>query len=143
MSTDTGARRCGFPPEPVPGCPRRCPRLRSWGRCRTDLGRLNAKAPCPGPFAEPAPNGNSRFFGDDLTQGGDADAMTLSLTPGSGVNLFRALIDGGPQTAHELAERTGLPQRTVREWLGGQAVRGYVTYDSTAEIFLLTPEQAA
>ena len=67
----------------------------------------------------------------------------LSLTPGSGLTLYRALIDGGPLTTRELAERTGLHERAVREWLGGQAVGGYVTYDSTAEIFLLTAEQAA
>ncbi len=67
----------------------------------------------------------------------------LPLTAGPGLNLYRALIDGGPLTTRELAERTGLQERCVLEWLGGQAARGHVTYDSTAEIFLLTPEQAA
>ena len=67
----------------------------------------------------------------------------LSHTPGSRRNLYRALVEGGPLTTRELAERTGLEERSVRGWLGGQAVRGYVTYDSAAEVFLLTPEQAA
>jgi hypothetical protein len=31
----------------------------------------------------------------------------------------------------------------VRDWLGRQAERGHVTYDATAEIFLLTPQQEA
>ena len=79
-----------------------------------------------------------------MTGGGDSAAMTMpSLTPGSGLNLYRALVDGGPLTTRELAERTGLEERSVLEWLGGQAARGRVTYDSTAEIFLLTEEQAA
>ena len=79
-----------------------------------------------------------------MTGGGDTAAMTTpSLTPGSGLNLYRALVNGGPLTTRELAERTGLEERSVREWLGGQAARDRVTYDSTAEISLLTPEQAA
>jgi hypothetical protein len=79
-----------------------------------------------------------------LTPGGDAAAMTtLPLRSGSGLNLYRALIDGGPLTTYELAERTGLLERSVREWLSGQVAHGFVTYESAAEVFLLTPEQAA
>lgn len=79
-----------------------------------------------------------------MTQGNDTAAMTTpSLTPGSELNLYRALVDGGPLTTRELAERTGLGEHSVREWMAGQAVRGCVTYDFAAEIFLLTPEQAA
>lgn len=68
---------------------------------------------------------------------------TPSLSPGAGVDLYRALLVGGPQTTCELAERTGFDELHVREWLGGEADRGRVTYDSQAEIFLLTPQQAA
>ncbi len=57
--------------------------------------------------------------------------------------MFRALVAGGPQTPHELAERAGLAEPYVREWLGRQAARGHVMYDPTAEIFLLTPQQEA
>jgi len=62
---------------------------------------------------------------------------------GAELDLYRALVVGGPLTTRELAERTGLEVRCVREWLGGQTNRGYVTYDSIAQIFWLTPEQAA
>jgi winged helix-turn-helix protein len=79
-----------------------------------------------------------------LTRGGDDAAVTTpSLFPGAGLGLYRALVVGGPLTPRELAERTGLEEGCVREWLGGEADRGHVTYDSKAEIFLLTPEQAA
>jgi hypothetical protein len=57
--------------------------------------------------------------------------------------MFRALLAGGPQTPHELAERAGLEERYVREWLGRETERGHVTYDPTAEIFLITPLQEA
>jgi len=85
---------------------------------------------------------HSRVLGSSLTQDGDDGAMA---TPSSisQLALYRALVVGGPLTTRELADRTGFEERCVREWLAGQADRGRVTYDANAEIFLLTPEQAA
>ena len=68
---------------------------------------------------------------------------TSSFISAAGSDLYRALVVGGPLTTRELADRTGFEERCVRAWLSRQADRGYVTYDSIAEIFLLTPEQAA
>lgn len=79
-----------------------------------------------------------------MTHGGDDLGMTTpSFSPGAGLDLYRALVVGGPLTTRELAERTGFEEGRVRAWLGSQADRGYVTYDSEARVFLLTPEQAA
>ena len=61
---------------------------------------------------------------------------------GDKLGLYKALAAGGPQTAAELAERTGTTERYVREWLCNQAAGGYVTYDSQAEKFFLSEEQA-
>jgi ubiquinone/menaquinone biosynthesis C-methylase UbiE len=41
-----------------------------------------------------------------------------------------------------LADRTGTNERYVREWLAAQAASGYVEYDTDAERFYMTPEQA-
>ena len=68
---------------------------------------------------------------------------TIRRTPDPGPAMFRALLAGGPQTPHELAERADLEERCVREWLRRQEARGHVTYDPTAEIFLITPQQEA
>jgi hypothetical protein len=68
---------------------------------------------------------------------------TRSFISGAGLDLYRALLVGGPLTTRELADRTDFEERCVREWLSRQTDRGYVTYDCKAEIFLLTPEQAA
>jgi hypothetical protein len=57
--------------------------------------------------------------------------------------MFRALVACGPLTAREVAQRAGLEERYVREWLGREAERGHVTYDPAAEIFLITPQQEA
>ena len=61
---------------------------------------------------------------------------------GDKLGLYRALADGGPMTAAELAKRTGARERYVREWLSGQAAAGYVTYDPASGRFTLPPEHA-
>ncbi len=61
---------------------------------------------------------------------------------GDKLGLYRALADGGPMTAAELAERTGARERYVREWLSAQAAGGYVTYEAASGRFTLPPEHA-
>lgn len=75
-------------------------------------------------------------------------AMTVPLALiGDRLGLFTELADGGPMTAERLADRTGLVERYVREWLLAMATTGYVTYDggdtdpATAR-YRLSPEQA-
>ena len=57
------------------------------------------------------------------------------------LGLFDALHQG-EATAAELAARTGLAERYVREWALAQAANGYIACDTAAERFSLTPEQA-
>jgi len=61
---------------------------------------------------------------------------------GDKLGLYRAMAGAGPLTAAELARRTGLRERYVREWLSAQAAGGYVTYDPATVAFTLPPEQA-
>ena len=61
---------------------------------------------------------------------------------GDRLGLYRAMRDGGPVSAEQLAERTGTDPRYVREWLSNQAAGGYVTYDADGEEFFLSPEQS-
>ena len=62
---------------------------------------------------------------------------------GDRLGLFAALREGGPATADELAGRTGLVERYVREWLAGVAAAGYAAYAADTQRFDLTEEQAA
>jgi SAM-dependent methyltransferase len=48
---------------------------------------------------------------------------------GDRLGLYRAMTDGGPLTAGELAARTGTAERYVQEWLSAQAAAGYVVYE--------------
>ena len=79
----------------------------------------------------------SRFVGDL------GAAMSAALVViGDRLGLYRAMADGEPVNAEELAARTGTDARYVREWLSNQAAGGYVTYDPGGERFYLTPEQS-
>ena len=61
---------------------------------------------------------------------------------GDRVGLYRAMADCDWLTAEELAERTGVHLRYLREWLAAQAASGYAEYDPSSGCFRLTPEQA-
>ena len=61
---------------------------------------------------------------------------------GDQLGLFKAMADGQPVSAGELATRTGLKERYVREWLSAQAAAEYVDYDEATDRFSLSPEQA-
>ena len=61
---------------------------------------------------------------------------------GDKLGLYRAMEDGQPVTAEELAERTHTDARYVREWLSNQAAGGYVCFDAASDRFHLSPEQS-
>jgi hypothetical protein len=60
---------------------------------------------------------------------------------GDRLGLFKALAER-PVTSIELAERTGLQERYVREWLSGMTCAKYIEYDPAARVFSLPPEHA-
>jgi SAM-dependent methyltransferase len=61
---------------------------------------------------------------------------------GDKLGLYRALADAGALTPAELAQRTAVSERYVREWLNAQAAGGYVEYDPDGGTYMLAPEQA-
>jgi len=58
------------------------------------------------------------------------------------LGLFEALHSHGATTVADLAKRTGLAERNVREWAMAQAANGYIVFDARQQKFSLTPEQA-
>jgi SAM-dependent methyltransferase len=58
---------------------------------------------------------------------------------GDRMGLYRALQGAGPVTSEELARKTGLHERWVREWLYGQATAGLIDYKGEGR-FALSPE---
>ncbi|HEY0324930.1 MAG TPA: methyltransferase domain-containing protein [Allosphingosinicella sp.] len=60
---------------------------------------------------------------------------------GDKLGLYRALAEIGPATSQDLADRTGLAERYVREWLAAQAASGFVDYDVDTGLFSMSAEQ--
>jgi len=58
-----------------------------------------------------------------------ATLNTALVVMGDKLGLYRALAGSGPLTPSELAERTGVAERYVREWLNAQAAGEFVDYD--------------
>ncbi len=61
---------------------------------------------------------------------------------GDRLGLYGALLEVMPATPAEVAERAGVGERYMREWLSAQAAGGYVSYDPATRRFSLTEEQA-
>lgn len=60
---------------------------------------------------------------------------------GDRLGLYQALHNAGSLTSVELAQKTGLHERWLREWLRGQAASGLIDYKGN-ERFELSPEVA-
>src|SRR5215216_2735269 len=68
--------------------------------------------------------------------------VTLLCSLGDRLGLFADLAARGPATSMELAGRTGLDERYLREWLAALACAGYLAYDSPTGRFRLPAAHA-
>lgn len=59
------------------------------------------------------------------------------------VGLFKAMADSGPVTAAELARKTALNARLLREWLNAMAAANYIEYRPVDKTYRLPKEHAA
>ncbi len=82
------------------------------------------------------------FIGQLLGDLGGAFGIAL-VRMGLNLGLYTTLHREGPLTARALAERTGLAERYLREWLSYNAASNYLAYDAATQAFSLPPEQAA
>jgi hypothetical protein len=81
-----------------------------------------------------------QFVGKVVTDVGAAMASVLVVI-GDRLGLWKSLAEG-PATAAELAARTGLAERYLREWLNAQAAGGYVNFDIGSGRYTLPEEHA-
>lgn len=70
------------------------------------------------------------------------EMVSLMIHLGHRLGIYEALDGMGTVTATDLADRTGLHERWLSEWLRGQAAAGLLVSDD-GESFLLEPEAAA
>ena len=62
---------------------------------------------------------------------------------GDRLNLFKTLASNRPLTTDELAKKTGLQERYLREWTAAMAASGFIDYDANAQTFTLPAAKAA
>lgn len=61
---------------------------------------------------------------------------------GHKLGLYRAMAGQGPLTSEQVAERSGVRERYVREWLNNQRAGGYLHYDPALRAYTLPDEHA-
>jgi SAM-dependent methyltransferase len=81
------------------------------------------------------------FMGQAVTDMGAVISGPL-FAIGEKLGLYKAMAHAGPLTSDEVAERAGVAERSVREWLRNQAAGGYVTYDPETDRYTLPDEHA-
>ncbi|MBI5868133.1 MAG: methyltransferase domain-containing protein [candidate division Zixibacteria bacterium] len=72
---------------------------------------------------------------------GGAFTMALGYV-GDRLGLFKAMAGAGSLTSVDLARKTNLNERYVREWLRAMVAAEYIDYDPLAEKYVMTEEQA-
>jgi SAM-dependent methyltransferase len=88
------------------------------------------------------PDALNQLLGQMVNDLGAAASGALVVL-GDKLGIYKALADIGPATSPQLAKKTELNERQLREWLCAQAASGYVNYEAESDTFFLTPEQVA
>ncbi|MDO9486577.1 MAG: class I SAM-dependent methyltransferase [Actinomycetota bacterium] len=95
--------------------------------------------PASGPEVDPARV--EEFVVKVATDLGTAHNSVLAYL-GDRLGLWSALASHPGSTSAQLATRTGLAERYLREWLAAQAAAGYITYEPSTGAFTLPFEHA-
>ncbi len=86
-------------------------------------------------------NRAAEFTGRVLADTAAASTIIMAAL-GDRLGLFKDLAARGPATSGELASRTGLSERYVREWLAGMFAAGFLSYDDGQQRYALPAEHA-
>jgi SAM-dependent methyltransferase len=90
---------------------------------------------------EPNPDKLNELVGKLVSDLG-ASIAGASILVGDRLGIYKAMADGAPVTSADLAKKTGLHERYLREWLSAQAASGYIDYHPDQNAFSLSAEQA-
>jgi 2-polyprenyl-3-methyl-5-hydroxy-6-metoxy-1,4-benzoquinol methylase len=93
--------------------------------------------------SNPAPDLNQALQFAFKVVGDLASAMNTPLIYiGDRLGIFKAMADGKPVTSEELAQKTGLTERYIREWMKAMIAAEYLTYNSETRRASLSQEHA-
>ena len=82
-------------------------------------------------------------FGGQLIGMLNGAALTFMLSIGHRTGLFDTMAGMPRSTSEQIATKTGLDERYIREWLGAMVTGGIVAYDAANATYTLPPEHAA
>jgi hypothetical protein len=85
----------------------------------------------------------SEAFAEKFVTALNYGALCLMASVGHRTGLFDVMSGLPPSTAVEIAEKSGLNERYVREWLGAMVTSGVVEVDSSSTRYVLPAEHAA
>ena len=83
-----------------------------------------------------------QFIGKVVNECGIASSA-LTIFIGDRLGLFKAMWGAGELTPEELAKKTSINPRIIKEWLDSQAAGGFVTYNPVNRTYTLPDEHAA
>jgi 2-polyprenyl-3-methyl-5-hydroxy-6-metoxy-1,4-benzoquinol methylase len=81
-------------------------------------------------------------FGERLLETLNLGTLALMISIGHRTGLYDKLAEAGWTSSAELAERAGLNERYVREWLGAMVTGRVVEYDAEQRVYRLPAEHA-
>jgi 2-polyprenyl-3-methyl-5-hydroxy-6-metoxy-1,4-benzoquinol methylase len=93
-------------------------------------------------MAEELDRAKARAFTQLMVRHLEGAAVTLMLEVGRRVGLFEAMAPMGAVTSAQLAEKSGLSERYVREWLAAMVCGGIVEYAAAEHTYRLPREHA-
>jgi 2-polyprenyl-3-methyl-5-hydroxy-6-metoxy-1,4-benzoquinol methylase len=87
--------------------------------------------------------GKAEAFAENLLDALNHGALCLMISIGHRTGLFDTMRESTPGSSEEIAERAGLNERYVREWLGAMVTGGIVEFDPATGHYSLPAEHAA
>jgi SAM-dependent methyltransferase len=87
------------------------------------------------------PDRLKQILGTAVTEIGAAFNGVLVVL-GDRLGLYKAMAGAGPMTSEDVARKTGMSERYLREWLSAQAAGGILEYESATKCFRLGNEHA-
>lgn len=69
-------------------------------------------------------------------------ALALMISVGHRTKLFDNMAELPPSTSHDIAKKSNLNERYVREWLGALVTSRIINYDSKTNLYSLSKEKA-
>ncbi len=94
-------------------------------------------------LGNPAAKGEAEKFADRILSDTAAAMLSLGAYIGDRLGIFQSMADAGPATISELAAKTRLNERYLREWLALMATAGYIRYDPQTSRYRLPREHTA